>query len=83
MLESFKRPTADCSCCFQSQFTPLHKAGRRNHHSIVKLLLDYKARPTLQQPVRNIPLNVYILSCCLFVCSGYINCLFVLYYIFQ
>ena len=66
--KSFRRPTADCSCCFQFQFTPLHKAERRNHHSIVKLLLDHKARPTLQQPVRNIPMNIYILSCCVFVC---------------
>jgi len=78
MLKSFKKPTSDCRCCFQFQFTPLHKAERRNHHSIVKLLLDHKARPTLQQPVRNIPMNIYILSCCLFFCSGFLNCVFVL-----
>ena len=41
-----------CCCCFQFQFTPLHKAESRNYQSIVKLLLNHKARPTFQQPVR-------------------------------
>ena len=85
--KSFKRPTANCCCCLQFQFTPLHKAERRCHHSIVKLLLGHKARLMLQQPVRNMPMNIYILSCGLFVLLYFLNgffCLFVCFcFVFQ
>ena len=40
---------------------------RRNHQSIVKLLLEHKARPPFGQPVRDMPMITYILSCFLFV----------------
>ena len=70
--------TADCRC-FQFQFTPLHKAERRNHPSVVKLLLDHKARPAFQQPVRNIPRNVYIHGC-LFVVVFFLLLCFKKYY---
>ena len=71
-----------CCCCFQFQFTPLHKAERRNHQSIIKLLVDHKARPTFQQPVRNMPLNVCIISWCLFVCLFQVS-LVVFCFVFQ
>ena len=41
-----------CLLCFQFQRTPLQKAERQNHHSIVQLLQKNDARPSLDQPVR-------------------------------
>ena len=64
--------------CFQFQRTPLQKAERQNHHSIVQLLLKNDARPSPHQPVRYQILSFFpksILPNVVFQMEFYLICL--------